>query len=119
MDYIRKFNKFNFDTPYTPKDTGKLYDIHQKAIKGLPLTTEEKTFITKGILEKGSNNTIIRRLGWEFDFSPILHKILVQYTDNYTAIYYAINKTYLKKELPKIKTITYIDCDGKVKKPYD
>ena len=116
MEYLWKFNP---DTTYTPKEGDKLYDIHQKAIKRLPLTTEEKTFITKEILKKGSNNTIVRLLGWEFDFSPILHKILVQYTDNYAAVYYAINKTYLKKELLRVKTITYIDCDGKVKKPYD
>lgn len=117
MNYIRKFNP---DTVYIPKEGDKLYDIHQKAIKGLPLTNKEKAHITTSIINGWNKpKPSIRLLGWEFDFSPILHKILVQFTYGEYEVFYAINKTYLKKELANVKSMTYIDCDGKVKKPYD
>ena len=117
MEYLRKFNP---DTTYTPKEGHPLYDLHQKAIKGLPLTKEEKRHITNSIINSSDiHGTTIKLLGWEFDFSPILHRILVYFSYGRYEVFYAINKTYLKEQLSSVSKMTYIDCDGKVKKPYD
>lgn len=117
MEYLWKFNP---DTTYTPKEGDKLYDIHQKAIKGHKLTKEEKDFITRNLYNNYYfKTTYVRLLGWLFDFSPILHKILVQFTYGDYEVFYAINKTCLRKEVSGIRKMTYVDCDGKVKKPYD
>ena len=117
MDYIIKFNP---DTTYTPKEGDKLYDIHQKAIKGEKLTDSEKKYITHAIISSSYHGTTTRLLCWEFDFSPILHKILVLFTYGSYEVFYGINKTYLRNELGSgVRAMTYIDCDCKVKKPYD
>lgn len=116
MDYLWKFNP---QSDYTPKEGDKLYDIHQKAIKGQKLTDVEKEYITHAIISSRYHGTTTRLLGWEFDFSPILHKILVEFTYDSCEVFYAINKTYLREELGNVRNMTYIDCDGKVKKPYD
>lgn len=116
MEYLRKFSH---NTTYTPKEGDELYDIHQKAIKGKKLTKEEKEFITDNIYRTYMYGTVIRFLGWEFEFSPILHKILVEFKYSPARICYAINKMYIKRNFNYIKKMTYIDCDGKVKKPYD
>ena len=117
MEYLQKFNP---NTTYTPKEGDRLYDIHQKAIKGLPLTTEEKRHITNSIINSSDiHGTTIKLLGWEFDFSPILHRILVYFSYGHYEVFYAINKTYLKEQLSSVSKMIYIDCNGKVKKPYD
>lgn len=54
---------------------------------------------------------IIRVMGWCFVYTDILNKYLVRFTDGCTGVYYAPDRTLLRKNLSRVRHIIEIPKD--------
>jgi hypothetical protein len=74
----------------------KIFDIHQKAWSGKPLTREEKDYVFQHIVSNTYSKRGVPLLGIMFDFSPYLKRFIVK--DRYGGIEerYAFDKSNIR-----------------------
>lgn len=87
----------------------KLLDIEKMSTRDFIVDNYKDAYNSNlsGLLQRG----IIRLMGWCFDYTDMLNKYLVRFTDGCTGVYYAPDRTLLRKNLSRVLHILEIPKD--------
>ena len=76
----------------------KVYKLRLQINKGVPMSREQKNWVTDEIINNAYFKTSIPLMGYRFDFSDVLKRFFVKQYGR-IAEYYAVDKTALRASL--------------------
>ena len=95
---MKNVSKFNSSSDATLESLSKSrpYLLRDKINRGEKLSADDKWYIAKSCMDNIYFDTSIALMGWNFDFSDVLSRFLIDCNGCWSRVY-AFNKTQVRK----------------------